>query len=122
MRGIVDLHDAVCRAAERHWHIATRSDSMLIVAMDGTDPTPKSSSPRTKKRWSDFSPRQRVAIVLGAIIELTMTTIAVRDLVRRPRMQVRGSKPMWLIAFVVQPFGPILYFLIGRRGPIDERA
>jgi len=70
---------------------------------------------RQKKRWSDLSPRQQNAIVLGAAAELVMTAITLVDLARRPARQVRGSKPLWLAAFVVQPFGPILYLLLGRR-------
>ncbi|HEX3090904.1 MAG TPA: PLD nuclease N-terminal domain-containing protein [Ilumatobacteraceae bacterium] len=72
---------------------------------------------RTKKRWSDLSPGKRKIIVLGGIAELVMTTIALVDLARRPSRQLRGSKPMWLSTFAVQPFGPILYFLVGRKSP-----
>jgi hypothetical protein len=68
-----------------------------------------------KKRWSDFSPQQQRAIIFGAVAELIMTTLALRDLARRPRKQVRGAKAFWVLTFVVQPFGPILYFLAGRR-------
>ena len=68
-----------------------------------------------RRRWSDFSPRQQTAIVLGAIAELVMTTVALRDLVRRPAREVRGWKSLWLLGFVVQPIGPMLYFLVGRR-------
>jgi hypothetical protein len=70
---------------------------------------------REKKKWSDLSPRARAAIVAGAIAELIMTTIALRDLRRRPASSVRGPKVLWLPAFFVQPVGPILYFLVGRR-------
>ena len=73
------------------------------------------SSQRQKRRWSDLSPRQQRAIVLGAFAELVVTTIAVADLARRPARQLRGSKPVWLVTFVVQPFGPVLYLLVGRR-------
>jgi hypothetical protein len=71
---------------------------------------------RKKRRWSDFSRRQRTAIVLGATAELVMTTIALRDLARRPATQVRGRKVSWALACFVQPVGPLLYFLVGRRG------
>jgi len=71
-----------------------------------------------KKRWADLSPGQRAAIVLGATAELILTTIALRDLARRPREGVRGSKPAWVLACFVQPIGPILYLLVGRRGPL----
>jgi hypothetical protein len=70
---------------------------------------------RRKQRWSDLSPRARTAVVLGAIAELIITTIALRDLARRPSREVRGWKPMWVLLFFVQPFGPLLYFARGRR-------
>ena len=72
---------------------------------------------RKKKRWSDLSPGKQKVIILGAIAELVMTTIALADLVRRPAKQLRGSKPLWLSTLAVQPFGPILYFLVGLRRP-----
>jgi hypothetical protein len=70
---------------------------------------------REKKKWSELSPRARAAIVVGAIVELILTTLALRDLRRRPATSVRGPKPLWLPVFFVQPVGPILYFLVGRR-------
>ena len=71
--------------------------------------------PRRKQQWSDLSRRQQIAIVLGAIAELIMTTIALRDLARRPARMVRGSKFLWVPACFVQPIGPVLYLLVGRR-------
>ena len=53
--------------------------------------------------------------MLGAIAELIMTSIALRDSAGRPANQVRGSKLLWLLALFVQPVGPILYFFVGRR-------
>ena len=70
---------------------------------------------RRKKRWSEFSRRQRQAILVGAALEIVMTKIALRDLVRRPKGQVRGPKAAWALALFVQPVGPISYFLFGRR-------
>ena len=88
------------------------ADDQLAV----TD-TDRGLESRRKKQWSDFSPRQQRAIILGAIAELIMTTIALRDLKRRPADQVRGWKFAWVLGFSVQPLGPILYFLVGRRPP-----
>jgi hypothetical protein len=70
---------------------------------------------REKKKWSDLSPRARAAIVAGAVIELILTTLALRDLRHRPASTVRGPKVLWVPACFVQPVGPILYFLVGRR-------
>lgn len=74
-------------------------------------------SRQRKKQWSDYSPRQQAAIVLGGIAELIITTIALRDLTRRPAAKIRGRKVFWVLAFCVQPIGPVLYLLWGRRAP-----
>ena len=63
-----------------------------------------------------MSPRQRAFIVFGGIAELILTTLALRDLRSRPKDEVRGWKIAWRMAMVVQPFGPLLYFIVGRRG------
>lgn len=69
----------------------------------------------TEKRWSDLSEAQRAAIVGGTAIEVVLTTVALADLARRPRAQVRGPKSLWALGCVVQPVGPIAYLLFGRR-------
>jgi Phospholipase_D-nuclease N-terminal len=71
----------------------------------------------TKKQWSDFSGGQRAAILVGSAIEVVLTTVALADLARRPRAQVRGPKSLWILACVVQPVGPIAYLALGRRSP-----
>jgi hypothetical protein len=73
--------------------------------------------PPRKKTWADLTPKQRRLIVVGGIVEAIMTTIALRDLLRRPSDRVRGWKPLWVLMFFVQPIGPPLYFAIGRRRP-----
>ena len=54
-----------------------------------------------------FSRRQQTAIVLGAIAELIMTTIALRDSAHRPATQVRGLEA---------PVGPGLLRTADRPG------
>jgi hypothetical protein len=44
-----------------------------------------------------------------------VTVAALRDLARRPADEVRGTKTAWVLSFLVQPFGPIAYFAMGRR-------
>jgi hypothetical protein len=68
-----------------------------------------------KKRWSDLSESQRRLVVAGGLVELALTSVAARDLARRPRNDVRGSKVMWAAALAVQPIGPVAYLLLGRR-------
>jgi hypothetical protein len=54
-------------------------------------------------------------IVVGGVAELVVTSLALRDLLYRPAWRVRGPKPLWVMSFVVQPFGPLFYFAAGRR-------
>ena len=68
-----------------------------------------------KKKWSELSPKTRAAIVAGGLAEVVVTSIALRDLVRRPAALVRGPKPLWGAALFVQPVGSPLYLLVGRR-------
>ncbi len=66
---------------------------------------------RKKKRWSDLSVGTRSAIILGGLAELAVTTVALRDLVRRTPREVRGPKPLWGAVLFVQPVGSPLYLL-----------
>jgi hypothetical protein len=68
-----------------------------------------------KKTWSELSPAARAAIALGGLAEVVVTSVALRDLVRRPAVLVRGPKPLWGAALLVQPIGSPLYLLVGRR-------
>lgn len=68
-----------------------------------------------KRSWSDLSTRQRRGIVGGGAVEAVVTLAALRDLARRPADDVRGPKAAWVASFVVQPFGPLAYLLLGRR-------
>jgi Phospholipase_D-nuclease N-terminal len=69
----------------------------------------------SKKQWSDLTKGQQQAVVAGAVLELALTTVALRDLAHRARREVRGPKLLWVAAMVVQPFGPLAYLWFGRR-------
>ncbi len=69
----------------------------------------------TKRRWSDLSDTQRRAAIAAGVVELAVTTKALRDLARRPGGQVRGPKLLWVLACFVQPVGPVAYLVLGRR-------
>jgi hypothetical protein len=68
-----------------------------------------------KKKWSDLSEQQKRAVFVGGVLETVLTTVAIRDLSRRSADEVRGPKVAWRLAFFVQPFGPLAYFVAGRR-------
>ena len=68
-----------------------------------------------RKRWSDLSRRQQGLTIAVGAVEVVLTTVSLVDLVRRPAAEVRGPKGLWLLAFLVQPVGPIAYLTNGRR-------
>ena len=68
-----------------------------------------------RPRWDALPGWQQAAIVAVGAAEVVLTTVAVADLVRRPRAAVRGPKALWGLGFGVQPFGPLTYLLFGRR-------
>jgi len=68
-----------------------------------------------KKRWSDLNPIEQRTIIVGGVAEALLTSYALVDLARRPGSRVRGPKLLWLLGFVVQPFGPLTYLRWGRR-------
>jgi len=70
---------------------------------------------RSKKRWSELPPTARAVIIAGGVAEVILTSIALRDLVRRPAALVRGPKLLWGPLLFVQPIGSPLYLIAGRR-------
>ena len=68
-----------------------------------------------KQKWSELSTGAKALIVVGAAVELVLTTVALKDLRSRTRDEVRGPKWLWRLVTFVQPVGPIAYLLLGRR-------
>lgn len=72
----------------------------------------------TKKQWGDLSPVARRAITVGAVVDLSLRTWAVVDLVKRPQNQIKGKKSLWAAALtVINSVGmvPAAYLIWGRR-------
>lgn len=68
-----------------------------------------------RKRWEDLSPAQKVGNLLMAIVELTLVSLALWDLWHRPAEAINGKKRTWALASLIQPIGPIIYFIFGRK-------
>ena len=67
-----------------------------------------------KKRWNEISVVSRWRIVVLGIIQLALQFVALRDLVKRPAGDVRGSKSAWAAASFINFLGPIAYLACGR--------
>jgi hypothetical protein len=66
-----------------------------------------------------LSPRQRAGVIALALAELSLKLAAARDIKRRPADQIRGSKLLWRLALLVNTIGPLGYFCLGRRKPLE---
>ena len=53
-----------------------------------------------RKRWSELTQRQQVAIAVAAVVQVLLSAATLWDLRRRPSTQVRGSKTLWSRLFV----------------------
>lgn len=74
-----------------------------------------SEKPTARERWEAMSTSQRLGTLALGAVEVVATVVAVADLARRPRDQIRGPKALWWPALSVQPFGPLAYLLVGRK-------
>jgi hypothetical protein len=72
--------------------------------------------PESLKRFNQrLSSGQRATLLILGALELSGKAAAARDIKRRPVEQIRGSKLFWRMALAVNTFGPLSYFLFGRR-------
>jgi hypothetical protein len=71
------------------------------------------------RRWSDLNPRVRKALVVVGVVEAALKAIALNDLRRRPKSEVRGPKWLWTASTLVNSAGilPTAYLLVGRKPP-----
>jgi hypothetical protein len=70
---------------------------------------------KKKMKWSELTPTQRVLVVCGGLIQLTLFALAQRDLSHRSADTVNGPKWVWRLATMINFIGPIAYFRCGRK-------
>jgi hypothetical protein len=69
------------------------------------------------RKWSNLSARHRKLIIVAAVAEGSLKTLALIDLKRRPEAQIRGAKWGWGLGIALfNSFGaaPLAYFAFGR--------
>ncbi|GAA4607210.1 hypothetical protein BJY16_006212 [Actinoplanes octamycinicus] len=67
--------------------------------------------PVRRRTWGDLPGWQRATV----LVEVALTVTAVVDLARRPAAAVRGPKGLWWPLVFIQPVGPPVYLVWGRR-------
>jgi hypothetical protein len=66
------------------------------------------------KKFSDLSPRGKVAALVAIAVSLVIIGAAQRDLQQRPDSEIRGQKLLWRFA-CLNAMGALVYFRWGRR-------
>ncbi|HAM26002.1 MAG TPA: hypothetical protein DCP11_04665 [Microbacteriaceae bacterium] len=67
------------------------------------------------RNWNDLSQGQQTAVIVASVMEFALAVAAWTDLARRPAKLVNGRKGVWAAIIAVNFFGPIAYFVRGRR-------
>jgi hypothetical protein len=70
------------------------------------------------KRWQDLTGSQRAGVALMSTIQLLLLAAALWDIRQRPAEKINGNKRLWTAAVFINFFGPIAYFLFGKKGEV----
>jgi hypothetical protein len=73
-----------------------------------------------KKRWSDLTDTQKVAIVLLGTLQFALLAAALWDIRRRPAAEINGSKALWALVSFINFVGPVAYFAVGRKREVED--
>jgi hypothetical protein len=68
-----------------------------------------------KNSWRDLSKGQKVMMMVSGAVNMTLLIAAQRSLAKTPDAQIRGKKALWRAASFINFFGPVSYFVFGRR-------
>lgn len=69
----------------------------------------------SKKQWNDLSPQKQLTISIAGLIQIALLAAALIDIRRRPADQIKGSKKLWTLVAFINFFGPVAYFVFGRK-------
>ncbi|WP_251042067.1 hypothetical protein [Arthrobacter sp. ISL-30] len=68
-----------------------------------------------RKNWRDMTRGQRIGVALTGAVQMALLAAAQRSISRTPDAMIRGKKAMWRAASFINFFGPLSYFIFGRR-------
>ncbi len=74
----------------------------------------------TQRRWSGLAPQQRRGVALVGLLQVTLLALAQWDLRQRADDELNGKKAMWRVLVFINFFGPIAYFVYGRKSTWDS--
>jgi hypothetical protein len=70
---------------------------------------------KKKKSWRDLSKGQKAMVMLSGAVNMSLLIAAQRSLAKTPDAEIRGKKALWRAASFINFFGPVSYFVFGRK-------
>lgn len=68
-----------------------------------------------KRHWGDLSVGQKIAVMMFLVVDLALLVTAMWDLWHRDPEEIRGDRRMWTGLVLIDVFGPLAYFTVGRK-------
>lgn len=68
-----------------------------------------------KKSWRDMSKAQRISVVVSGVVNMALLVAAQRSIAKTPDSGIRGKKVVWRAVSFINFFGPVSWFVFGRR-------
>jgi hypothetical protein len=93
----------------------TNNDIPQVQVDDGKKKSRWTFRMPRRKSWREMSPVQRGANIVLMIVEFVFTGWALWDIKHRSPDQIKGNKRTWMMASLIQPFGPLIYLVFGRK-------
>jgi hypothetical protein len=66
-------------------------------------------------RWDNLGTGQKVFLMLGITMQVSLAVSAWADLAARPTSEINGKKRTWTMIIAINFAGPLLYFRKGRK-------
>ncbi|HET8930767.1 MAG TPA: hypothetical protein VFN21_08940 [Acidimicrobiales bacterium] len=70
---------------------------------------------KRKRKWSELSPRAKVAVAGVAVAHVALVGVAHADLSKRPAAQIRGPKWAWRLLTASNTTFTVAYLIWGRH-------
>jgi hypothetical protein len=96
-------------------HIGKTKTDEAEKKVDDMKATKRGRQFMRRRSWKDMSPVQKLGNILTGAVELVLVTLALWDISHRPDNEFNGKKRTWVMASLLQPIGPIIYFIFGRK-------
>ncbi|MFE4198357.1 PLDc N-terminal domain-containing protein [Paenarthrobacter sp. NPDC056912] len=68
-----------------------------------------------RKSWRDMSKGQRISVMVSGVVNMALLVAAQRSIAKTPDSTIRGKKAVWRAVSFINFFGPVSWFVFGRR-------